>query len=157
MVYQKRPPRTTVEERLLSKSKVNPSTGCWDWQRAKDRYGYGAFSLRCVARKAHRVSYELFCGPITDDQQVLHSCDNPGCINPSHLFLGSNLNNVADKVAKGRQYRGVRHHNAKLTAADITAIRALVGVKLVDIGAQFGVHLSVISLIRAGKLWTHVK
>ena len=149
--------RSTIKERLLSKSIQNSSTGCWEWKRAKDRYGYGAISVDGVICKAHRVSFEVFCQAITNKRHVLHRCDNPGCINPDHLFLGSNLKNVADKVAKGRQYRGTRHHNAKLTASDVIAIRASSGLKLIDVAEQYGVHFSVISLIRNGKLWTHIK
>lgn len=110
---------------------------------------------------AHRVAYELACGPIPDGLCVLHRCDNPICINVEHLFLGTRADNNADKVAKNRQSRamgrpGVRHPSAKLKDADIPKIRADTRPQK-KIAADYGVSQSKISHIKTGKNWKHIQ
>lgn len=98
--------RPTTDENRLARflAKVQQEGECLLWRGAKDKDGYGWFiwSYR-DQRYAHRVAHELFIGPIPAKIQVLHSCDKPGCVNPDHLFLGTNLDNMRDKVAKGRE------------------------------------------------------
>lgn len=92
-------------------AKVDRSGGhdaCWMWLAGVARSGYGVFGIQGKPRLAHRVCYRNTRGPIPSGLHVLHSCDNPLCVNPSHLWLGTNLDNVADKVAKGRQAAGER-------------------------------------------------
>src|ERR1700728_2715027 len=104
---------STLLERFEFYAMPEPNTGCWLWAGAVDSDGYGAI---CVGpdvkkergyatkiRKAHRISYELFRGPIPDGLGVLHRCDMPCCVNPDHFFLGTNTDNVRDMIAKGRQ------------------------------------------------------
>ncbi len=98
--------------------------GCWEWTGGRLPKGYGNIWDGEKLSRAHRVSYELFRGAIPQGMQVLHSCDNPPCTNPGHLFLGTNADNLADRVAKGRSASGERHGNAKLTTAQVLAIRA---------------------------------
>ena len=76
--------------------------GCWLWGGGKNKKGYGQFFLNS-RRLAHRVSYELFVGPIPDKLCVLHTCDAPSCVNPNHLWLGTNQDNINDRVKKGRK------------------------------------------------------
>jgi hypothetical protein len=87
-------------------AKVRKGDGCWEWQASRNSSGYGWFRFGPQGSRtptgAHRVSYVLTKGPIPEGMQVLHRCDNPPCVNPSHLFLGTNDDNHADKVAKGR-------------------------------------------------------
>lgn len=89
--------------RFESKFYVTP--GCWIWTGSKNTGGHGQFTVcgKCIT--AHRVSYELYIGPIPEGMWVLHKCDNPPCQNPDHLFLGTRQDNVDDMVRKGRQSR----------------------------------------------------
>jgi len=108
-----------------------PNTGCWLWLgliREGPRYGYGDMKMPTgkrggKARRAHRVSYEAFKGPIPEGMIVRHKCDVRCCVNPDHLVLGTHADNDADARARGRkQYRGAGNPNGKLSDADIVAI-----------------------------------
>jgi len=81
---------------------VDKSGDCWKWTGPLSDGGYGKFSCGQVKRRAHRVAYEMYVGPIPDGMHVLHRCDNPPCVNPTHLFLGTHLDNMRDMEAKGR-------------------------------------------------------
>lgn len=89
-------------ERFWSKIGPQRDDGCREWTAGKFRYGYGAFLLDGKLRKAHRVMWELHFGPIPEGLFVCHHCDNPPCVEVSHLFLGTPLDNMRDKIAKGR-------------------------------------------------------
>lgn len=144
-------------DRLLSKILVNAETGCWNWTGAKYDSGYGQFYVRSKHYKAHRISYELHCKEIPTGLHVLHRCDNRGCVNPDHLFLGTNADNMADKVTKGRQSHtgilGSANGRARLTDADVAAIRSAIGTTHHALAAQYGISQPQISLIRSGKRW----
>lgn len=86
---------------------VNENTGCWEWVHAKTIEGYGHFGFFGKRGKAHRFSWELYNGKIPKGILVCHSCDNPSCVNPEHLWLGTDADNARDKVAKNRQWRPV--------------------------------------------------
>jgi len=102
-------------------SKVKKTNKCWWWSAAKDGCNYG----RLGNKKAHRVSYEMHFGKIPKGIYVCHSCDNPSCVNPEHLFLGTQKQNMLDMVRKGRQNKakGSKHGNAKLTEEIVNKIR----------------------------------
>lgn len=136
----------------------NEATGCLEWTRSCDRDGYGYIRVGPKLRRVHQVAYERTHGPIPQGQWVLHRCDNPKCGNPSHLFLGDNKINVADKVAKGRHAYGERNGRANLTEEDIRQIRFdyARGERQVDLAKRFGVHQTHISLIVTRKEWAHV-
>ena len=142
---------------FFAKAQVDEGTGCWNWTAYKDRDGYGRMRFHGRMRLAHRVSFEVFCAPIPAGMYVLHCCDNPSCVNPDHLFLGTHADNMADKVSKGRQvaFPGASNGSSKLTASDVLAIREAACTQR-DIAKTFGVSVSLISQIRSRKLWNHL-
>lgn len=95
-------------ERFHSKYKEAVDTGCWVW-KTDCVHGYGSFWLQGKVYRAHRASYMLFSGVIPLGMNVLHTCDNPSCVNPQHLFLGTQQDNMTDKRLKGRQPEGADH------------------------------------------------
>jgi DNA-binding transcriptional regulator YiaG len=142
----------TIRNKLVSKISANPKTGCWEWSAGKFADGYGAIWTSGTVRRAHRVSYEIHCGSIPDGLHVLHRCDNPICINPEHLFLGTNADNAADKTAKGRQAREARLPQTKLSDDDVRTIRASSGATQNELAERYGVDQSLISHIRRNKV-----
>ena len=104
---------------------------------------------------AHRVSYFIFNGLIPDGACVLHRCDNPACVNPKHLFLGTQQDNMADKKEKGRNRVGERHQNSRLSLADVIKIRVSAhrGYSQKEIATLFGISQSQVSHIVTGKQW----
>mgnify|MGYP001563699001 CR=1 FL=1 len=134
---------------------------CWEWSGYQDKDGYGR--MRPGFGKnywgAHRYAYMKFVGPIPEGIMVLHECDNPSCVNPRHLFLGTNRDNVDDMMQKGRVRYGEAIFKAKLNASKVIEIRKLIILKeesQVAIGRRFGVSKTVIGMIARGKLWRHV-
>lgn len=103
------------------------SDGCWGWSGTLDEKGYARVRTwvddRWIPRLAHRVSWELHRGPIPDGMSVLHTCDNPPCVKPEHLFLGTQLDNVRDCIAKGRRPVGEQSATAKVTEAQVIEMR----------------------------------
>ena len=153
----------TVGQRFWQK--IDRSKGysaCWEWKGAKNRGGSGRIQVNGRAVLAHRVAYELYRKPIPAGMCVLHACDNPACANPSHLFLGTNADNMADKMNKGRHVapKGEAHGRAKLTKADVVAIKKRLAAgheSQKAIGADYGVGQQQISRIKAGRKWRHIE
>jgi hypothetical protein len=164
----------TLVERFWERVDVRGPDECWPWKAGKNG-GYGTFWIGAKRVKAHRFAYELVKGPIPAGQKVCHSCDNPSCCNPAHLWPGTDLDNMKDCIAKGRAVyvrgerngththpertaRGERQGLAKLTEAKVHEIRRLrsEGYTLAAIGGIMGVHLSNIGYIVNGQTWRHV-
>lgn len=160
------PVRMTIVERFESLISPEPMSGCWLWTGAPgdgSRNGqYGRFRMSGRQCKAHRAAWLLLRGQIPNGKHVLHRCDNPACVNPDHLFLGSNEENVADRVAKGRTgwkaRQGESHPMRKLTEDDIRSIRlrSSNGESCRSIAADFGIHYATVSEIKNLRKWRHV-
>lgn len=145
------------KERFLTYICPDADTGCWDWIGACTGGGYGAFRVGLKTRPAHRVAFELFVGPIPDGMQVLHSCDNPKCVNPRHLRAGTQSDNVKEAFDKGRvTNEGVNHSQHILTEKDVVAIRNSEEPQTV-LADRYGVARTTISSVQIGKSWRHVK
>lgn len=144
-------------ESLVTRS--GQGDGCWGWRGSIGHGGYGHFhGIHSTPRSAHRWAYEEFIGTIPEGMQVCHTCDNPPCSNPRHLFLGTVSDNMRDKIAKGRQARGARMGMSKLTDAQVSVISKRVrrGELQAPLAQEFGVSQSTISLIKLRKVWRHV-
>lgn len=158
-----RPPRCqlTVEEFL---SKVDRFGECWIWTGTKDRNGYGRFTRRINGTpSAHRISWMIFRGPIPEGLFVLHDCpdgkDNPSCVNPDHLWLGTNQDNLKDRNNKKRHAHGERSGTAKLTEENVIDIRKLHDIDHLtdlDIAKRFKVSKAAIHYVVKRKSWKHV-
>lgn len=151
-----------------------PNSGCLLWLQYVDNWGYGRGTYLGIPLAAHRFSWLTHRGSIPDGMKVCHRCDVPSCINPDHLWLGTDSDNAADRNAKGRQSRGARHvaafmsdrwmearprgarhGNAKLTEQDIREIRSRGGLQR-EIAAEFGISQRTVSQIRRLEVWKHV-
>lgn len=145
-------------------SKVDKSGDCWLWTNSVNRYGYGYFTVQRVNTYGHRVSYELHFGAIPPGMCICHHCDNPRCVRPDHLFLGTRADNSADMKAKGRATgahkprQGSGHGRAKLTESQVVEIRRLVsaGTPQRYVAMQFGISQTVVWHIHARRTWRHV-
>lgn len=150
----------SLKERLLSFCVIDEKTKCWNWSGSKNRKGYGALSIKNKHSIAHRESYKVFKGKIPNGMHVCHSCDNPSCINPDHLWLGTNKDNNNDKMEKGRfkPNYGNNNGNSKLTKNDVIEIKQKInqGYDLVEISKQYNVTPENIYSIKNNKTWRHV-
>lgn len=159
--FQTEKPRKPIGDRFWSK--VDAGEGCWEWKASRDALGYGFFRVttRESMKKAHRVAWELTNGPIPDGLVVCHRCDNPPCVRPDHLFLGSLSDNTQDSIAKGRWNVTPTHYGetsplSKLTAEQVDAIRhryATGGIRQRELAEEYGVQQSTISKIVRGVRW----
>lgn len=141
---------------------------CWLWKGGLtggklpyQRYGYFRPTWKEGDRSndyAHRVAFILTCGPIPEGQNVLHRCDVPLCVNPAHLFTGSQKENVEDQVRKNRHTYGSRNGCAILTESDVVNILALrqQGMIHQDIASRYGVNRATITMALLGRTWKHV-
>lgn len=157
--------------------KVNKTDACWLWTAGKRSKGYGAFVWRdgdrTIQGRAHRFSWELHYGAIPVGLWVLHSCDTPACVRPSHLFLGDAQANVDDMVRKGRHVnggqktpaplchyrRGTSHHAAKLTPSVVRRLRAdrAAGMSFSRLATAYGIAIGHVFRIASRRAWAHVE
>lgn len=138
---------------------------CWLWTRSRaggcSKGGYGQIKLSGERKQgyAHRIAYELAKGEIPPQKQVCHTCDNPLCVNPDHLFVGTSSDNHQDMKRKGRHLYGERNARAVLTEQKVKEIHALlaIGVTQIDLSVRYGVAPITISRISRGLRWAHLK
>jgi HNH endonuclease len=152
-----------IEQRLWDKVQKAGDDECWEWTGSRTQAGYGSISYKNRHHYAHRLIYELTHGPIPKNMLVCHTCDNPPCVNPSHLWIGTKGDNNRDMRDKGRDSthnaaRGERQGSAKLTEQSVRAIRDLhqKGHSLQSLAARFGVTSENIYIIVQRKSWKHI-
>ena len=147
--------RKSIQDRF--EERFIKSDGCWEWIAYKDGGGYGIIKIDGKKQKAHRVAYRLYVGEIPDGMCVCHRCDNPGCVNPGHLFLGTMADNMRDCENKGRRVHpsGEKNGRAKLTEAQVVEIRVRYseGDTQSELAKEFGVTQTAISHIVYGRNW----
>ena len=162
-VFTRQAPRgLSLEERLRFIGWEVDSRGCWNWRGALNKKGYGALNFRGSHILPHRAAYQVWIGPIPDQFVVMHSCDNPRCINPEHLSVGTTADNNQDRDQQGRfnALKGSKNGNAKLSENDVREIRARYcrGVTTYQsLADEFCVDQSLIARIIKTTAWTHVK
>ena len=134
---------------------IDKSGDCWLWQAAKDKDGYGFFKLRGKMIKAHRFMWQLLNGIIPSEILVCHHCDNPSCVNPRHLFVGTIQGNRDDQTNKGRNLLGEDNPASKLSAADVREIRFLAqtGKTQTELAKKFNVSQVQIGRILNEQCW----
>lgn len=132
---------------------------CWVWTGTRSRQGYGTIRYGGKNSSAHRLSYEIHKGKIPDGYFVCHTCDNPSCVNPRHLFVGTPQKNVDDMISKNRQVnlRGEQHGGSKLRTEQVLEMRNLFGtLSLNQLAKRYAVSKQAILRIKQGKVWAHV-
>ena len=145
----------TFAERLAYRSRRAPN-GCLLWHGAKLQAGYGVLAVEGVRKLAHRAAWEEAHGAIPKGMQVCHHCDTPNCIEPEHLFLGTQADNMADKRRKRRHSFGEKHYRARFTEAQAREI-ATSDVPAAALAKRFGVRPHHITRIRTGERWSHLQ
>lgn len=147
----------TAEEKLRFYGWSGTPSGCWEWDGPRS-HDYGTLTADGIAWLAHRLSYTVFVGPIADGDVICHRCDNPICVNPDHLFPGTQAVNLADMWGKGRGVHGSKQHAAVLTDDDVRAIRdeKAAGVPATVLALKYGVRKRQIYKIVNREQWKHV-
>ena len=153
--------RVPLSIRLWAKIDKAGPDDCWVWTAARDRKNYGVVSAggKKGALYAHRAVYEDAVGPIPPGLHILHRCDNPPCCNPAHLWAGTNSQNIADMISKGRSKGafcfGEEHMNHKLTREKVLEIRASTDPERV-VARRYGISGANVHAIRKRKTWKHI-
>jgi len=152
-----RNPITHTVEGLRDRTETIPYDGCWIWMGATSFGGYGSMTSHNKRKNTHRVMYELVNGPIPEGKVIMHTCDNPACINPAHLRTGTLSENMEDCVRKNRlnNPKGETHFRSKFTSKDIIKIRNSEYTNR-KLAAAYGVTHSTIAAIKNNKTWRHV-
>jgi len=154
----------SLRQRFEKKYIPEPMSGCWLWEASLNgtKGYYGQIRTGNTMSLAHRVSYELHKGKIPKGKFVLHTCDVPSCVNPDHLFLGTQLDNMLDKKIKNRCHsnKGSENGRSKLTEKEVTEIKLLLNSNLFlqkEIAEMFNVAQNTVSSISTGYTWKHMK
>jgi hypothetical protein len=167
--------RKSLEERFWEKVDFKGKDECWEWKGGCFSDGYGSFKIDGKTIRSHRISYELSKGEIPKSLFVCHTCDNPKCVNPNHLFLGTNKDNLQDAVKKGRIATGDRNGThthpekvargelsgmSKLTESQVLEIRkiyAVGNITQLELARTYGMSKKGINYIINNKTWKHIK
>lgn len=138
---------------------VKKCSECWLWQGCLDGSGYGLFTFKTKAYRAHRFSFVLHKGEIGKGLWVLHKCDTPNCVNPEHLYAGTPAENTADMVSRNRNLKGSEHRSAKLTAEQVIEMRQLYSTRIYTyqaLGDKFGINTKTAWKIVNRRSWRHL-
>jgi len=145
-------------DRFWSRVDKSYDNGCWKWAAGKNGDGYGVIRVNGRMESAHRVSWVIHNKKdIPKGMTVCHTCDNPPCINPSHLFLGTHFDNMRDMAEKGRANKPIGEKNGrnKLTEKEVIEIFYAKGVYRI-IGAKYGITRSLVGQIKRKRIWQHI-
>lgn len=157
-IYQKK--ITPPEIRFWAKVDVTNPESCWYWKAAADKDNYGVFQIsNKKSIGAHRMAYLLSYGPIPKFSVTRHKCDTPLCVNPNHLELGTQKDNINDKVVRNRQAKGSTNGQSRLNESLVLTIRKLYNTgeyTFLDLANKFNVHYSNIGYIINRKTWRHI-
>lgn len=132
------------------------SSECWLWKAHRLPTGYGQIRIGAVAKLAHRVSHELFIGPVPDGMDVCHRCDNPPCVNPSHLFAGTVSDNMRDGMSRMRAIGRHDPRRAKLTEQAVSEMREAYrkgGVTMKELGQKYGITAAHVCRVIHNQVW----
>lgn len=139
----------------------NEESGCWEWKRSSDGWGYGKISIQHKLEKVHRVMFSLANGPIPTGMCVCHKCDNPPCCNPDHLFLGTHADNRRDMIQKGRlsDQSGTLNSQAKINDNIAREIRSLYanGVMQKLIAEKYGISTGIVNRVVLRRNWKNIQ
>ena len=144
-------------------SHVDRTGDCWEWRGYRDRKGYGKVMRDGKNQFAHRYSWALANGPVPEGLVIRHSCDNPPCVNPVHLQIGTQRDNIADRQRRGRhrpgRFPGELHHSHKLTDADVLAARAAYrgGERISVLAKRYGIGHKTMYEAVTGRSWRHLE
>jgi hypothetical protein len=139
----------TPADLFQTKYTINTQSGCWEWNKT-NKQRYGRFHFNGTVTFAHRFSYTLYKGQIPENFVVRHLCNNPKCVNPKHLDIGTTADNMKDKVIAGRQAQGINHGMAALAEDQVKEIYKS-SLSNYDLADQYKTTPQMISFIRSGK------
>lgn len=148
-----------TKARFWSRVDVGKKDECWLWQAGVDWDGYGLFKVKGVSNRSNRMAYAFAIGSIPADMKIIHSCDNPGCCNPRHLSVGTNLDNARDRITRDRQAKGTSINTCKLTEEQVLYIRqryAEGDIRQIDLAREFGITQVNVSEIVLRRSWRHI-
>lgn len=162
-----KPPRVYAPKHLTPRERLEyygwdvTESGCWEWRGRRDKKGYGVIALKDVRQTfVHRVAYDVWCGGLDSTLSVCHSCDNPPCINPEHLFQGTTLDNIQDMT---RKFRGNTTKLTEDSVRDIWTVGKAVGndrkrrtAAKKELAAKYGVSRSAITKVWSRETWSVV-
>lgn len=148
------------EQRFWQRIIKNSSDECWQWDGCKNAFGYGTIRAEGKTFLAHRFSFKLAHGKLPNGLCICHTCDNPECCNPKHLFAATHDDNMKDRKRKGhyRDIHGENHPRARLTKQDVNAIRTIFSagnITKTELAKRYGVSITHIGYIISNKSWNH--
>lgn len=150
----------TPKQRFYRYIETDPNTGCWEFIGTRNKRGYGVFTFENKKVPAHRFSYQIHVGNIPEGRLVLHKCDNPPCVNPEHLFIGTQFDNMRDMVQKGRNAntKGTNNPRASIYDDSVIQIRDLwdTGASIKEIAIHFMIPKSTVRNIISNVTWKHL-